>query len=298
VRKDGGAYVLVAGARRIAACRELGWTETKVTLCEGLGDELAAMRAEVDENTARVPLNPAEIHVASTKLVDRAMEAAKERKRDGNLRGGSHGSHGSRGSASRDLPLNGTSGKDNAAVPDSPAAAIPDAREERHRAYDDVAAALGTSRGTMQRIEAVYNAQHDPDPVVAEVAKGHVADWEAGAGAKANTAANEVAATRHRPRPVEGANEVDVTERFSASSRERNSKKTHRETYSLTLMTLQATVEHLAETFPGRAVARLAQDEAEEADWMATLKKTRQLLAHYIHELEGVHDRVHDHSRD
>jgi ParB family chromosome partitioning protein len=50
---------LVAGGRRLAAVRQLGWTETPVTVVDWSNVE-QALRAEADENTCRKPLSPVE----------------------------------------------------------------------------------------------------------------------------------------------------------------------------------------------------------------------------------------------
>ena len=50
--------MLIAGERRLAALRQLGWTEIPVKVISGLGD-LAMLQAEQDENTCRRPLSPA-----------------------------------------------------------------------------------------------------------------------------------------------------------------------------------------------------------------------------------------------
>ena len=51
---------LVAGRRRIAAVRSLGWTEVPVTVVENLDEAVLLLKAERDENTARKDLTPGE----------------------------------------------------------------------------------------------------------------------------------------------------------------------------------------------------------------------------------------------
>ena len=51
---------LVAGARRLAACRQLGWTHAPVHVVAGLDDAAALLIAERDENTCRKAMTPEE----------------------------------------------------------------------------------------------------------------------------------------------------------------------------------------------------------------------------------------------
>ncbi len=53
---DAAGYRLVAGAHRIAAAAELGWTRIDALVVDGSDDELALM--EIDENLARAELTP------------------------------------------------------------------------------------------------------------------------------------------------------------------------------------------------------------------------------------------------
>ncbi len=52
---------LVAGYRRITACRNLGWREIEVTVVNFNGDVLKMLDAEVDENLLRKDFTPEEI---------------------------------------------------------------------------------------------------------------------------------------------------------------------------------------------------------------------------------------------
>lgn len=51
---------LVAGERRLAAARALGWTEINATVCRTVGDAASMLRAEADENTCRKAFTPTE----------------------------------------------------------------------------------------------------------------------------------------------------------------------------------------------------------------------------------------------
>jgi len=52
---------LVAGYRRLTACRNLGWQEIEVTVVSFGGDVLKLLEAEADENLYRKDFTPAEI---------------------------------------------------------------------------------------------------------------------------------------------------------------------------------------------------------------------------------------------
>lgn len=72
---------LVAGARRLAAARSLGWEEVKVTVVDSLDDAAALLRAERDENTCRKAFEPTEEHSLYNALL--RIEAAKAKERQG-----------------------------------------------------------------------------------------------------------------------------------------------------------------------------------------------------------------------
>lgn len=81
VRRDGNDFVLVAGARRIEAMRTLGYDRITVTVCHSLTDELAALRAEGEENTEREPFTPSEAVAHAARI--EAVIAAKAKERQG-----------------------------------------------------------------------------------------------------------------------------------------------------------------------------------------------------------------------
>jgi ParB family transcriptional regulator, chromosome partitioning protein len=53
---------LIAGGRRLAAARSLGWAEIEAKIARGLTDAAALLRAERDENTCRKSFAPTEEH--------------------------------------------------------------------------------------------------------------------------------------------------------------------------------------------------------------------------------------------
>ena len=54
-------YLLIAGYRRLAACRELGWREVEARIVPFEGDLLRELDAEVAENIFRKDFTPEEI---------------------------------------------------------------------------------------------------------------------------------------------------------------------------------------------------------------------------------------------
>ena len=83
-----GRRELIAGGRRLAAVKRLGWETVPVRVVESLDDAVAAMQAERDENNCREDLTPTEIVE-----IGRAIEAlekpkAKERLKDAGRAGG------------------------------------------------------------------------------------------------------------------------------------------------------------------------------------------------------------------
>ena len=67
---------LVAGFRRLSACRNLGWKEIEVNVVELEGDELKMLEAEVAENLFRKEFTPEEIF-AIQKRRDEIAEARR-----------------------------------------------------------------------------------------------------------------------------------------------------------------------------------------------------------------------------
>jgi ParB family transcriptional regulator, chromosome partitioning protein len=57
-----GDLRLIAGGRRLAAARSLGWAEIEAKVASDLRDAASLLRAERDENTCRKPFTPTEEH--------------------------------------------------------------------------------------------------------------------------------------------------------------------------------------------------------------------------------------------
>lgn len=79
VRPD---MVLVSGARRLAALRSLGRTETPVRMAEGLDDALLLLKAERDENTCRKDPTPSEVVAQAERIAALERPKAEERRRE------------------------------------------------------------------------------------------------------------------------------------------------------------------------------------------------------------------------
>lgn len=77
-----GSGGLVAGGRRLAAVRELGWAEVPVTVVD-LATAADVLRGEADENTCRKPLTPYEASRARERRARVLAPAAEERKAHG-----------------------------------------------------------------------------------------------------------------------------------------------------------------------------------------------------------------------
>jgi hypothetical protein len=66
---------LVAGGRRLAACRKLGWQQIPVHYVKGLSDIAILLRMERDENVCREPLKPSELVELGQRI--KALESPK-----------------------------------------------------------------------------------------------------------------------------------------------------------------------------------------------------------------------------
>jgi N6-adenosine-specific RNA methylase IME4 len=122
VRPDG---LLIAGERRLVACRQLGWTEVPVHVLD-LDD---VIRGEFAENACRKDFDPSELVAIGEAVESMERERAKARQREGGRSGGK---------ASRNLPE----------------ASSGDAR-------DKTAAQLGISSRTYEKAKAVVTAARE-----------------------------------------------------------------------------------------------------------------------------------------
>ena len=131
---------LVAGQRRLEACRRLGLAEVPVRFVDSLNDAAKLLRAERDENTCRKEMLPSELASLGEALYEVAAQEAKDRQRAGQERGRAtrHG---------LDSSLQG-------------------GIQERDRSKETAAVvgeALGMGRSTYHDLRHVYRAATDPE---------------------------------------------------------------------------------------------------------------------------------------
>jgi len=82
--------VLVCGARRLEAVRQLGWRTVKVWVRSGISDELSQLLAQQDENEQRKPLTPVEQAHLYDEL-HRIVESEARRRQEASRFGGGDG---------------------------------------------------------------------------------------------------------------------------------------------------------------------------------------------------------------
>ena len=83
---------LVAGQRRLEACRKLGLSEVPATVVDGLDDAAALLVAERDENTCRKDMTASEVYGLGKSLEALERPRARERMSEGG-KGGVGGAH-------------------------------------------------------------------------------------------------------------------------------------------------------------------------------------------------------------
>jgi ParB-like chromosome segregation protein Spo0J len=131
------ANELIAGGRRLAAVRRLGWAEVAVTVAKNILDIEAALRAEKEENLCRKDLTPSEAAALAKALEPFEQKAAAERKAATRKKG----QNGDSDEISR--PVNLT-GREN--------------HSKNGDASDRVANAVGMSRASLTKAQAVVEA--------------------------------------------------------------------------------------------------------------------------------------------
>lgn len=127
---------LIAGQRRLEACRRLGWAEVPVRFADSLDDAAILLRAERDENVCRKEMLLSEKASLGEALFAIQHEEAKERQRE---HGGT--APGRRANTSEDSFRS----------------------EAKGNTRDVVGPALGMSGGTYQHLRYVYNLAHDTE---------------------------------------------------------------------------------------------------------------------------------------
>jgi ParB family chromosome partitioning protein len=122
---------LIAGERRLEACRRLGWKEVAVTVASEIDGIMKALFAERDENTCREPFTPSEAAALAEALEPYEKKAAKQRQEE----------HGGTAPGKKNTVENFTTVK--------------------ARAADKVAEAVGMSRPTLEKAKAVTVAARE-----------------------------------------------------------------------------------------------------------------------------------------
>jgi hypothetical protein len=143
-----GSSNLIAGERRLAAVKSLGWGTVAVTVADNLDTAARRLAAERDENCLRKEFTRSEMVAVSKRLVELEAADAKRRQQKGGRAGGEG------------------SGK------------LPEASKGQTR--DKVADAVGVSGRTLEKATAVVDAAADeslPDEV-REVAAEAVAEMD------------------------------------------------------------------------------------------------------------------------
>jgi hypothetical protein len=131
VDQDGN---LIAGRRRLAACKLLGWSDIPVVVAEGLRDAADRVQAERDENTCRKNMTASELVAIGLALEE--LERPKARARQ--VLAGERFGRGTDSSGSREPELSG-------------------------RTSGVVGPALGMSRVTYERAKSVVLASQDAE---------------------------------------------------------------------------------------------------------------------------------------
>lgn len=182
------SLTLVAGDRRLAAVKQLGWTQVPVTVVD-LTTAADVLRAEADENTERKPLTPYEASRARQRRADVLAPVAAERKAHGSTAPGRPKATGLKPSTTPNAPANLA-----AALP------APAPRETRKVA----AAGTGYSSSTLDKVDKIRTVAERrvvkrgkeevpaPPPVV-EVAKRALAEVKQ-TGAAVDRASKDVVA--------------------------------------------------------------------------------------------------------
>ncbi|MFJ6566262.1 ParB N-terminal domain-containing protein [Streptomyces sp. NPDC091292] len=122
---------LIAGGRRLEACRRLGMDEVQVVVAEHIHDAVDLLKAERDENICRKPMTASELIALGRQIEELEKPRAAERKAASQLAGRSPG-----GSPIGAVLANGT---------------------EKYDSRERAAEAVGLSTATYSRIKQVAN---------------------------------------------------------------------------------------------------------------------------------------------
>lgn len=163
---------LVAGERRLAACRELGWLRIPVRVLDvpDLDRARQVLIAERDENTCRKEMTLSEKVALGEAIAELERPKAADRMTLG----------------SRD-----------------PRVEEHDGRDESARTNAIVADAVGLSRATYERAKSVVDATTDPDPEIRATAEQALVEMDETNSAKPAATKVKRARARRAPQPSE-----------------------------------------------------------------------------------------------
>lgn len=147
--------LLIAGHRRVEACRRLGWDTVPAVTAEHLFDAADRLRAERDENTCRKAMTPSELVALGLELEALERPKALARQRANHPRPGERADH---RESLRSSPGGGT---------------LEGAAKRANETASVVSEAVGMGRSNYYKARAIVLAAEDPDepPHVREAAQ-------------------------------------------------------------------------------------------------------------------------------
>lgn len=155
--------LLIAGHRRLEACKHLGWRLIQCVVADDLKSAIARLTAERDENTERKEMSVTERLSLAKALSELEIPKARQRQSHGQTAPG------------KSIEGNGSNASPHERVSDSPAKTL------RHREVDDIVGpAVGWSGTTYGRAKAVVKATTDESLTEEQrqVAKQALADMD------------------------------------------------------------------------------------------------------------------------
>jgi len=255
---------LVFGARRLEACRRLGWKAIPFVVLRNMDDALAMHKAERDENTCRKNMTPSELMVM-TRTIDKLMA---ERGREAMAAGGGD----KRSDAARDRVM--------------PTGTTRSESPEPHRTNDKVAAAVGMSPREYARIKRVHTAANDEDehPEVRKVAQQAMQSLDDGS-ISANQADNRMRVARiNATEPTVDKPVLRVVPETPGDARNTGRKSINRSAAKQRDVMERAclALEGLADAL--KVIDRLQPEitATEAAQWKARLMKTTGAIRHVV----------------
>lgn len=144
--------VLIAGQRRLEACRRLGWDAVPATFAENVTDAITALTAERDENTCRKDMTMSELVALGRRIEALEKPKAEERQR---------------------LHAGTAPGRpaENTVRPGTTSVHEPTDREKYPRTSETVGAAIGLSGRTYERAKRIVTAAESGDEKAAAAVK-------------------------------------------------------------------------------------------------------------------------------